>query len=161
GSQWMAKNNDETWSAGVGTTWQVVPEKITLIADYTASLAAIDIDYSGFGVTNFNGTPFPANHQFAFSSPSTVSEDWHVVNLRLEIPVREVILVTSYSYENYALDDWAQASAAPWVESVGADTLLRDTSRSFQWGNRLFNLGTYLAPRYVAHIGFVGFRYRF
>ncbi|MDP2053017.1 MAG: MtrB/PioB family outer membrane beta-barrel protein [Acidobacteriota bacterium] len=161
GSQWMAKNNDETWSAGVGTTWQIAPEKVTLIADYTASLAAIDIDYSGFGVTNFNGTPFPANHQFAFSSPSTVSEDWHVVNLRLEIPVREVILVTSYSYENYALDDWAQASAAPWVESVGADTLLRDTSRSFQWGNRLFNLGTYLAPRYVAHIGFVGFRYRF
>ena len=42
-----------------------------------------------------------------------------------------------------------------------ADTLLRDTSRSFQWGNRLFNLGTYLAPNYDAHIGFVGFRYRF
>jgi hypothetical protein len=39
--------------------------------------------------------------------------------------------------------------------------LLRDTSRSFQWGNRLFNLGTYLAPTYNAHIGFVGFRYRF
>ncbi|MFA5911660.1 MAG: MtrB/PioB family outer membrane beta-barrel protein [Vicinamibacterales bacterium] len=160
-SQWTAERDDQTWSAGVGTTWQIVPEKATLIADYTASLAAIDIHYSGFGVTNFNGTPFPPNHQFAFSSPSTVSEDWHVVNLRLEIPVREVVVVTSYTYENYALDDWMQADATPWVESLGADTLLRDTSRSFQWGNRLFNLGTYLAPRYVAHIGFVGFRYRF
>ncbi|MDP2322294.1 MAG: MtrB/PioB family outer membrane beta-barrel protein [Acidobacteriota bacterium] len=160
-SQWTAEQQDETWSAGVGTTWQIAPEKVTLIADYTASLAAIDIAYAGFGVTNFNGTPFPPNHQFAFASPSTVSEDWHVINLRLEIPVRALVVVTSYTYENYALDDWAQADAAPWVESVGADTLLRDTSRSFQWGNRLFNLGTYLAPRYVAHIGYVGFRYRF
>jgi hypothetical protein len=47
------------------------------------------------------------------------------------------------------------------VEAVGADTLLRDTSRSFQWGNRLFNLGTYLAPGYNAHTGFVGMKYRF
>lgn len=160
-SQWTAEHDDQTWSAGVGTTWQIVPDKATLIADYTASLASIDINYAGFGVTNFDGTPFPPNRQFAFSPPSTVSEDWHVINLRLEIPVREVVVVTSYTYENYALDDWMQADAAPWVESVGADTLLRDTSRSFQWGNRLFNLGTYLAPRYAAHIGFVGFRYRF
>ena len=160
-SQWMAEHDDETWSAGVGTTWQIAPEKVTLIADYTVSLAGIDINYSGFGVANFDGTPFPPNHQFAFSSPPTVSEDWHVVNLRLEIPVRQMIVVTSYTYEKYGLDDWMQADAAPWVESLGADTLLRDTSRSFQWGNRLFNLGTYLAPRYSAHIGFVGFRYRF
>ena len=49
----------------------------------------------------------------------------------------------------------------PWVESVGADTFLRDTSRSHQWGNRLFNMGTYLAPSYAAHIGWVGVRVRF
>ena len=76
-------------------------------------------------------------------------------------PVQALVAVLGYTYENYTLDDWLQADAAPWVEAVGADTLLRDTSRSFQWGNRLFNLGTYLAPRYTAHIGFVGFRYRF
>lgn len=128
-TQWTAEH-DQTGSAGVGTTWQIVPDKATLIADYTASLASIDSNYSGFGVTNFDGTPFPPNHQLAFSSPSTVSEDWHVINLRLEIPVRALVVVTSYTYEKYALDDWAQASAAPWVESVGADTLLRDTSRS-------------------------------
>ena len=84
-----------------------------------------------------------------------------MVNLRLEIPMRSVTLVTGYTYENYAIEDWMQASATPWAEAVGADTLLRDTSRSFQWGNRLFNLGSYLAPRYTAHIGFAGFRYRF
>ena len=29
------------------------------------------------------------------------------------------------------------------------------------WGNRLFNLGSFLAPRYDAHIGWVAFTYRF
>lgn len=160
-SQWTADRDDETWSTGVGTTWQIVPDKATLTADYTASLASVDITYGGFGVTNFDGTPFPPNHQFAFSSPPTVTEDLHVLNLRLEFLVRAVTVVTGYTYEHYDLDDWMQASNNAWVESVGADTLLRDTSRSHQWGNRLFNLGTNLAPRYAAHVGFVGIRYRF
>lgn len=159
-SQWTAEEDDRTWSTGVATTWQVVPDKATLILDYTASLASVEIIYSGFGTTNFDGTPFPSNHQFAYSSSAT-TEDLHVANLRIEIPVRAVMLVAGYTYENYALDDPMQAANTPWAESVGADTLLRDTSRSFQWGNRLFNLGTYLAPSYTAHIGFVGFRYRF
>jgi len=160
-SQWTAERDDRTWSTGVGANWQVVPEKATLIVDYTASLASVDITYGGFGAANFDGTPFAPNHQFGFSSTPTVTEDLHMVNLRLEIPMRAVTLVTGYTYENYAIEDWMQASATPWAEAVGADTLLRDTSRSFQWGNRLFNLGSYLAPRYTAHIGFAGFRYRF
>ncbi len=160
-SQWTARNDDRTWTTGLGTTWQPVPGKASIVADYTASLANINITYSGYGVTNFDGTPFPPNHQFAFTSPTDVTENRHVVNLRLEVPIHALMLVAGYTYENYHLVDWMQGSAAPWVETVGADTLLRDTSRSFQWGNRLFNLGTYLAPDYVAHIGFVGFRYRF
>lgn len=160
-SQWTADFDDQTWNMGVGTNWEIVRNKATLAADYMASLAAIDIDYQGFGVTNWDGTPFPPNHQFAFSSPPTVTEDWHVINLRLEIPVQALVAVFGYTYENYNLVDWMQNSTEAWVEPVGAETLLRDTSRSFQWGNRLFNLGTYLAPKYVAHIGFVGFRYRF
>jgi len=39
------------------------------------------------------------------------------------------------------------------VETVGSEFLLRDTSRAFQWENRLFKLGTPLAPDYKAHIG--------
>jgi MtrB/PioB family decaheme-associated outer membrane protein len=160
-SQWTADYDDRTWNVGIGSSWQVVPNKASIFADYTMSLADINVDYKGFGVTSWDGTPFPPNHQFAFSPPPTVSEDWHVINLRLEIPVRALVAVFGYTYENYNLVDWMQAPAAPWVEPVGAETLLRDTSRSFQWGNRLFNLGTYLSPDYVAHIGFVGFRYRF
>ena len=94
-------------------------------------------------------------------SPPAIRENLHVVNVRFEIPLKSVLVIAGYTYENYQLQDWQQGSAAPWVEPVGADTLLRDTSRSYQWGNRLFNLGTYLAPDYGAHIGFFGFRYRF
>jgi hypothetical protein len=160
-SQWTADFEDRTWSGGLGFTFQLVPERVTLLADYTLSLADVDIDYQGFGVTNFNGVPFPPNHQFAFSSPPTIEEDLQVVNLRFEIPVKMVTLIVGYSYETYSLADWQQGADSPWVEPVGGDTLLRDTSRSNQWGNRLFNLGTYLAPSYDAHIGFVGFSYRF
>ena len=160
-NQWTADYDDRTWSAGGGLNCQVVLGYAALSADYMASIARTDITYGGFGVTNFDGTPFLPNHQFAFSSPPTVSEDLHIINLRVEVPVGAMTVIAGYTFEHYALDDWMQGSTAPWVEAVGADTLLRDTSRSFQWGNRLFNLGTYLAPNYDAHIGFVGFRYRF
>ena len=161
-SQWTADFTDKTWSGGFGATFQLAPSGTALVADYTASLANVDIAYGGFGVTNWDGTPFPPNHQFGFSSaPPTVREDLHALNVRLEIPVKSMTLILGYGYETYTLADWQQGSSAPWVEAVGADTLLRDTSRSFQWGNRLFNLGTYLAPSYDAHIGFVGLKYRF
>ncbi len=66
-----------------------------------------------------------------------------------------------YSYERFRLADWQQETTLPWVEPVGSEFLLRDTSRSHQWGNRLFNLGSYFAPSYRAHIGYVAFTYRF
>ena len=43
----------------------------------------------------------------------------------------------------------------------GSEHLLRDTSRSHQWGNRLINLGSYLGPSYEAHFGAVTLTYRF
>jgi hypothetical protein len=161
GSQWTADTDDKTWNIGVGTTIQLRPDRVTLAADYTVSLADVDIAYSGYGVTNWDGTPFPPDHQFGFSNPPQIREDWRVLNVRLEYAIRTVVLVAGYSYEDYGLDDWQQGGIGPWVEAVGAETLLRDTSRSHQWGNRLFNLGTYLSPGYDAHIGFLGMRYRF
>jgi hypothetical protein len=160
-SQWTADYEDRTWSGGIGATLQIVPDRLTLIADYTASLANYDLVYEGFGVANYNGTQFPPNHQFAFSTPDTVREDLHVFSLRFEIPISILVLVAGYAFEDYALEDWQQGAEGTWVETVGADTLLRDSSRSFQWGNRLFNFGTYLSPSYTAHLGFVGLRYRF
>ena len=160
-SQWTADTDDKTWSAGIGTSIQVRPDRVLLTADYSASLADIDLTYGGFGVTNFDGTPFPPNHEFAFSTPPQTTEDWRTLNLRLEFTFARATLVARYSYETYDLSDWQQDGTGFWVESVGADTLLRDSSRSHQWGNRLFNLGTTLAPSYDAHIGFLGMQYRF
>lgn len=35
---------------------------------------------------------------------------------------------------------------------VGSEHLLRDTARTFRWGNRLVNKGSYLAPDYQGHV---------
>jgi MtrB/PioB family decaheme-associated outer membrane protein len=160
-SQWTADVEDRTWTGGLGGAVQLVPDRVSLTADYTTSLADVKIGYRGFGLTNFDGTPFAPTHQFGFSTAPDIREDWRVLNLRLEWNVKTVTLIAGYTYEDYALEDWQQGSTTPWVEAVGSDTLLRDSSQSYQWGNRLFNLGTYLAPSFDAHIGFVGVRYRF
>jgi len=161
-SQWTADFDDTTWTAGVGTTIGLVPDRFIVNAAYTVSLGDVDITYDGYGVRNWDGTPFPPNHQFAFTSPPTVSQDLHVADLRFEIPVGQgVSFLVGYSYERFRLADWQQETTLPWVEPVGSEFLLRDTSRSHQWGNRLFNLGSYLAPSYRAHVGYVAFSYRF
>jgi hypothetical protein len=67
--------------------------------------------------------------------------------------VAGLTLLAGYGYERYRIDDWQQSATQEWVEPVGSEFLLRDTSRSHQWGNRLFNLGTYLAPGYDGHFG--------
>jgi MtrB/PioB family decaheme-associated outer membrane protein len=161
GSQWTADFDDRTWSSGFGAVLQLVPDRLTLTADYTMSRASVDITYAGYGVTNWDGTPYPPNHQFAFTTPPTTKEDLHAFSLRFEIPVRMFSAIIGYSFESYTLEDWQEGGVGHWVEPVGAETLLRDSSRSFQWGNRLFNLGTYLAPSYDAHVGFIGMLYRF
>jgi Putative outer membrane beta-barrel porin, MtrB/PioB len=112
-SQWTADSDDRTWSGGLSTTLQLVPERVDLIVDYTLSLAEVDFAYSGYGVTNFDGAPFPPNHQFAFSTPPTSREDLHVVNCRFEIPVKTMVLIAGYTYEQYTLEDWQQGSSAP------------------------------------------------
>ena len=43
----------------------------------------------------------------------------------------------------------------------GASVLLRDTTRSNQWGNRLVNLGSFLAPGYDGHTIYTLLGYRF
>lgn len=155
-SQWTADIDDDNWTVGFGTLFGIVPNRLNLDATYTVSLGEGDVRYNGFG------TAFAPNHQFAFSSPPTVNQDLHALDLRVEVPMTERFAFhVGYSYERFRLDDWHQGTTAPWVEAVGSEFLLRDTSRSHQWGNRLFNLGSFLAPRYDAHIAFASFTYRF
>lgn len=162
-SQWTANFDDRTWAAAFSTTLTVIPNRFLASAGYTASLGDFRLHYAGYGVTSFDGTPFAPNNQFAFPSrPPDINQKLHVVDVQFEFPVvRSMALRLGYSFERYRTDDWAQGASFPWVEPVGSEFLLRDTSRSNQWGNRLFNLGTYLAPSYNAHVGWVAFSYRF
>ena len=161
-SQWTADTDDRVITTGVGSYLTIIPDRLLVNASYTLSAANLDISYSGFGVANWDGTPFPPNHQFAFSSPPRVNQDWHVLDLRAEVPLfKQTVFTIGYTYERYRTDDWQQAASLAWVEPVGSEFLLRDTSRSFQWGNRLFNFGSFLAPSYDAHFTYAAFSYRF
>ncbi len=162
-SQWTADSDDRAWTAGVGASISLIPKRMNLNANYTMSLGDFDLTYAGYGVTSFDGTPFPPNYQFAFPArPPRVNQDLHIFDINLDIPVaRKASFVLGYSYEYYRTDDWQQGSSYPWVEPVGSEFLLRDTSQSYQWGNRLFNMGTFLAPGYNGHIVRIAFQYRF
>lgn len=162
GSEWTADFDDRTWYAGAGGTFQIAPGRATVSANYTLSLSNLDIEYAGFGVTNWDGTPFAPNYQFAFQTPPTVRQESHVADFRLDVSLaRNVTMLAGYTYDYYRIRDWQQEVATPQYEPVGSEFLLRDTSQSHQWGNRLFNLGSYLAPRYTAHLGYAGLSYRF
>jgi MtrB/PioB family decaheme-associated outer membrane protein len=162
-SQWTADFDDKTWTGGAGATIQLVPDRASLSISYTASLGDVDIEYAGYGVTNWDATPYPPNHQFYFApSPPAIREDLHVFDLKFDVPiVQRTTLSFGYTYERYVLDDWQQNVPQEWVETVGSEFLLRDSSRSHQWGNRLFNLGTPLAPDFRAHIGWAALAVRF
>ena len=162
GSEWTADFEERTWYAGAGGTVEIVPSRVSLSVNYTMSLSTVDIVYSGFGTTNWDGTAFPPNHQFGFQTPPPVRHESHVADLQLEFPlVRNVNMVAGYTYDYYKIEDWQQEVSTSWYEPVGSEFLLRDTSRSHQWGNRLFNLGRYLAPGYTGHLGYLSFTYRF
>ena len=67
-----------------------------------------------------------------------------------------------YMFERFKIRDWYQESATPWYEAVaGNEYILRDSSLSNQWGNRLPNLGSYLAPSYKVHVWVLSISYDF
>jgi MtrB/PioB family decaheme-associated outer membrane protein len=161
-SQWTADNDDRTRSAGAGFTYAFVPERVTLGANYTVSVGRLDIEYGGFGVTNWTGVEFPPSHQFAFRTPPPIRHDWHVLDVTLDFPVAGALMMRlGYLFDRYRLRDWQQEIETFFFEPVGSEYLLRDTSRSHQWGNRLFNMGSYLAPGYNGQVGYLSLRYRF
>ena len=161
-SQWTADFDDSALSLGAGASFRL-GDRASLFASYTASLAGIELAYAGYGVANWDGTPFPPNHQFAFpATPPRIDQDYHLLDVRLDFPVlRDIVATVGYAFERYRTDDWQQSTTQPWVEPVDSEFLLRDTSRSHQWGNRFFNLGSFLAPSYDAHVVWAAFTYRF
>lgn len=155
-SLWMALSDDSTNTYGLGGAFEFMPDKLRLSVDYSFSEGTVDIGYSGFGTASSlnpaNG--LPDTHEFAFRTPSTVRNKATNLNASLKYQFSRYLGIgLHYAYDRYELSDWMQAANAPWFESVGSEYLLRDSSSatSNQWGNRLVNLGSYLAPTYDAH----------
>lgn len=165
-SQWMAVTDDKTNTIGLGAGFEIIPGKLRLATDYTYSQGKVDIEYSGFGTqssVNPDNT-LADTHEFAFRNPETVTHKQYNLNATLEYQfVKNLVAGVHYIYDRYKISDWMQEANTPWVESVGSEYLLRDTSdaTSTQWGNRLINLGSYLGPSYEAHFGAVTLTYRF
>ncbi len=165
-SQWMAVTDDKTNTIGVGAGFEIIPGTLRFATDYTYSQGKVDIDYSGFGTqSSLNPDNTLADtHEFAFRNPETVTHKQYNLNATLEYQfVKNLVFGLHYIYDRYKISDWMQEADTPWVESVGSEYLLRDTSdaTSTQWGNRLINLGSYLGPSYEAHFGAVTLTYRF
>jgi hypothetical protein len=66
-----------------------------------------------------------------------------------------------YLFDKYKIRDWMQEPTGPWVEEVGSEFFLRDTSEDNRWGNRLVNMGSTLGPSYEAHVGYLTMTYKF
>lgn len=170
-AQWMAEFDDRTNTIGLGAGYEIIPDKLRLTTDYTYSQGKVDIAYSGMGSEATTTTadagavalPDPAN-PFAFSSPPTVTHRQYNLNASLEYKFQKnLVLGLHYMYDRYKISDWQQEADTPWVDSVGSEYLLRDSSYdvSNQWGNRLVNMGTYLGPTYEAQTAFATLTYRF
>ena len=75
--------------------------------------------------------------------------------------LKDLSVSLGYLFDYFRQRDWQQ-EPTPQIEAVsGNDNFNRDSSRSNQWGNRLPNLGAYLAPSYEAHLVSLNMNYRF
>jgi len=164
GSQWTADIKDTTYTVGVDAGIVIIPKKLNFSTNYAYSAGKVEIGYAGYGaVSALDPTVALADtDQFGFRSPSAVRNNRHTVNATLEYQVVEDLTVAlSYMFEYYKIKDWQQ-EASPWAEAVaGNEFMLRDSSASNQWGNRLPNMGSLLAPSYEAHLVSLGLTYKF
>jgi len=163
-SQWTADIKDTTYTVGVDAGIVVVPKKLNFATNYTYSAGKVEIGYAGYGAQSaLDPTLALADtHEFGFRSTPAVRNNRHTVSATLEYQVVEdLTLAFGYMFEYFKIKDWQQETS-PWAEAVaGNELMLRDTSASSQWGNRLPNMGSYLAPSYEAHLVSLGVTYKF
>jgi MtrB/PioB family decaheme-associated outer membrane protein len=152
---------DRTNTFGAGAGFEIIPNRVRISTDYTLSRGKVDWDYRGYG-TDF---PEPTNwetFQFGFRSPERVRNNQYTLNASLEYQlVQSLVFGLHYLFDRYSMDDWMEEAIGPWVEQVGSEFYLRDTSRDNRWGNRLVTMATPLAGSYEAHVGYLTMTYRF
>lgn len=157
-----AGTEEVTNTLGLGIGYDVIEGKLRVLTDLSLSRATVDLDYTGYGSDPEFLERDWETFQFGFNDPGTVRYDQTIISASLEYTMlQNLILGLHYSFYGYRIEDWVQEPAGPWVEQVDSEFLLRDTSRDNRWGNRLVNLGSYLAPSYDAPVWFVTLTYRF
>ncbi|MBI4427541.1 MAG: MtrB/PioB family outer membrane beta-barrel protein, partial [Ignavibacteriales bacterium] len=162
GGLYQARTKEATNTVGVGIVCEIIPSKLRLLTDFSLSLATVDIEYSGFGSDPAELGRAWETFAFGFNDPGTIKYSQSVVNASLDYNVvQNLVLGLHYLYSRYVIQDWVQEPVGPWVERVGSEFMLRDSSRDERWGNRLVSMGSYLAPSYEAHVGYLTMTYRF
>ncbi len=156
--QWTAKIDDKTDTLGAGFGFVIIPNKLNFATDYTYSYGTVAIDYGGYG----DGLPLNSNtYYYAFTDPEKVKHKQHTVNATLEYKAtKNVVVGVGYLYDKYDISDWMQEPSGGWVEEVGSEYFLRDSSRDNRWGNRLVSMGSTLAPDYENHVGMLTLAYK-
>jgi len=160
--QYDVQSESVTNTLGLGVAYAIVPGRVRLSADYMLSLGEVELEYTGYGSDPaFLGRDWET-FQFGFDDPQTVEHTQHVVNASLEYDVAERLTFgLHYLFDRYEVEDWVQEPTGPWVEEVGSEFFLRDTSRDNRWGNRLVSMGGLLGPGYEAHVGYLSVTHRF
>lgn len=159
-----AKIEDRTNTIGVAAGYDIIPGKLRLSGDYTISRGKANIDYSGYGTEEVLGSKIfnDGEFQFAFDDPSTVRHNQYVFNASLEYEMfKGLTLGLHYIFDRYRMEDWMQQPEGFWVDNVGSEYFLRDSTEDNRWGNRLVSMGSNLSPSYETHTGFVTMTYRF
>lgn len=156
--QWTAKIDDKTNTLGAGFGFVIIPKKLNFATDYTYSYGTVDIDYEGYG----SDKPLNSNtYYYAFNDPEKVKHKQTTVNATLEYQAtKNVVVGLGYMYDKYDISDWMQEPSGGWVEEVGSEYFLRDSSQDNRWGNRLVSMGSTLAPDYENHVGMLTLAYK-
>lgn len=162
GGLYNARVKDATNTVGLGVGCEIIPGKLRLLTDFSLSFAEADLEYAGFGADAAALGRAWETFDFGFNTPRTVEFKQSVVNASLEYNLLQNLrLGVHYLFNYYRIEDWMQEPFGPWVERVGSEFFLRDSSRDNRWGNRLVFLGSYLAPSYDANVGYLTMTYRF
>lgn len=151
-----------TNTLGVVVGFTVIQDKLRLLADYSMSRTKVDLGYSGYGSdADYLGRDWET-FQFGFNDPESVRYHWYELNASAEYTVaRNLTFGLHYLFNWYRIQDWMQEPDGPWVEEVGSEYYLRDTSQDNRWGNRLVTMGGYQAPNYEAHMGYLTMTMKF
>ncbi|MBI2618886.1 MAG: MtrB/PioB family outer membrane beta-barrel protein [Ignavibacteriales bacterium] len=157
-----ARTEEATNTLGFGLAYEILAGKLRLLTDVSLSRSTVDLDYTGYGSDPaYLGRDWET-FQFGFNNPGKARFNQTVISASVEYTLlQNLILGFHYFFNRYSIQDWVQEPAGPWVEQVGSEFLLRDTSRDNRWGNRLVSMGSYLAPGYEAHVGFATVTFRF